>query len=125
MINRRFLRVKVLQAIYAYLESGEENLEKGVQYMLESIDKMKELFVWQLSFIIETKRFAENRIEDNKRKNIPSYEDLNPNMRYVNNRVIAALENNKELRKEEERLKINWADHHDIIRNFYNMMRNS
>lgn len=123
MINRRFLRVKVLQAIYAYLESGEENLEKGVQYMLESIDKMKELFVWQLSFIIETKRFAENRIEDNKRKNIPSYEDLNPNMRYVNNRVIAALENNKELRKEEERLKINWADHHDIIRNFYNMMR--
>ena len=43
-------------------------------------------------------------------------------MRYVNNRVLAALENNKDLRKEEEILKINWADHQDIIRNYYNMM---
>lgn len=125
MINRRFLRIKVLQALYAYLESGEDVTENGVKYLLESIDKMRDLFIWQLSFIIETKRFAENRIEENKHKNIPTFEDLNPNMRYVQNRVIIALENNKELAREEERLKINWADHQDIIRNYYVMMRNT
>ncbi len=125
MINRRFLRVKVLQAVYAYMGSGEEHIEDGVKHLLESIDKMKDLFSWQLSFLVETKRFAENRIEENKRKNFPTQEDLNPNMRYVDNRVLNALENNKDLRKEEERLKINWADHQDIIRNYYNMMRNS
>ena len=32
MINRRFLRVKVLQAIYAYLGSGEEQVESGVKH---------------------------------------------------------------------------------------------
>lgn len=125
MINRTSLRIKVLQALYAYMESGEDNPEKGVNHLMESIDKMKDLFVWQLSFLIETKRFAENRIEENKRKNFPTEEDLNPNMRYVNNRVINALENNKDLRKEEQRLKINWADHQDIIRGYYNMMRNT
>ena len=125
MINRRFLRVKVLQAVYAYMGSGEEQVEAGVKHLLESIDKMHELFVWQLSFLVETKRFAENRIEENKRKNFPTQEDLNPNMRYVNNRVLNTLESNKDLRKEEERLKINWADHQDIIRNYYNMMRNT
>ena len=123
MINRRFLRVKVLQAVYAYMESGEEQVEYGIKHLLESIEKMRELFTWQLSFLVETKRFAENRIEENKHKNFPTKEDLNPNMRYVENRVLNALENNKELRKEEERLKINWADHQDIIRNYYNMMR--
>ena len=81
--------------------------------------------LWQLSFLIETKRFAENRIEENKRKNFPTQEDLNPNMRYVNNRIIQRLENNKDLAKEEQRLKINWADHQDIIRGYYNMMRNT
>ena len=125
MINRRFLRVKVLQAVYAYLGSGEDVVENGVKHLLESIDKMKELFVWQLSFLVETKRFAENRIEENKRKNFPTQEDLHPNMRYVENRVLNALENNRDLRKEEERLKINWADHQDIVRNYYNMMRNT
>ena len=125
MINRRFLRVKVLQAVYAYLGSGEEHVEEGIKHLLESIDKMKDLFSWQLSFLVETKRFAENRIEENKRKNFPTKEDLNPNMRYVNNRILVALENNKDLCKEEERLKINWADHQDIIRNYYNMMRST
>ena len=125
MINRRFLRVKVLQAVYAYLESGEDFVEKGVSHLLESIDKMHELFVWQLSFLVETKRFAENRIEENKRKNFPTQEDLNPNMRYVENRVLNALQNNRDLRREEEELKINWADHQDIVRNYYNFMRNT
>ncbi|MBR5604395.1 MAG: transcription antitermination factor NusB [Bacteroidales bacterium] len=125
MINRRFLRVKVLQAVYAYLESGEDFVENGVKHLLESIDKMHELFVWQLSFLVETKRFAENRIEENKRKNFPTQEDLNPNLRYVQNRVLTALENNRDLRREEESLKINWSDHQDIIRNYYNMMRNT
>lgn len=125
MINRRFLRVKVLQAVYAYLGSGEDVVENGVKHLLESIDKMKDLFVWQLSFLVETKRFAENRIEENKRKNFPTQEDLHPNMRYVENKVLNALENNRDLRKEEERLKINWADHQDIVRNYYNMMRDT
>ena len=125
MINRTSLRIKALQAVYAYMESGEDNPEKGVNHLMESIDKMRDLFVWQLSFLIETKRFSENRIEENKRKNFPTKEDLNPNMRYVNNRVIKRLEDNKDLVKEEQRLKINWADHQDIIRGYYNMMRNT
>ena len=97
MINRRFLRVKVLQAVYAYLGSGEDVVENGVKHLFESIDKMKDLFVWQLSFLVETKRFAENRIEENKRKNFPTQEDLYPNMRYVDNKVLNALENNREI----------------------------
>ncbi len=123
MINRRFLRVKVLQAVYAYWGSGEDFVENGVKHLLDSIDKLKDLFVWQLSFLVETKRFAENRIEENKHKNFPTAEDLNPNMRYVENRILQALENNKDLRKEEERLKINWSNHQDIVRGYYNKMR--
>lgn len=123
MINRRFLRVKVLQAVYAYWGSGEDFIENGVKHLLDSIDKLKDLFVWQLSFLVETKRFAENRIEENKHKNFPTAEDLNPNMRYVENRILQALENNKDLRKEEERLKINWSNHQDIVRGYYNKMR--
>lgn len=123
MLNRRSLRIKVLQAIYAYLESGEENIENGMKYLLASIDKLEELFIWQLSFLVETRRFAEQRIEDNKHKNLPTHEDLYPNMRYVNNRVLLALEDNKDLCKGERLLKINWADQQDLIRNYYVMMR--
>ena len=123
MLNRRYLRAKVLQALYAYLESGNENVEEGIKHLLASIDKLYELFIWQLSFLVETKRFAERRIDENKMKNFPTEEDLHPNMRYVNNRVLLAIEDNLDFRRKESILKINWADQQDILRKYYVEMR--
>ncbi|MGN0032307.1 MAG: transcription antitermination factor NusB [Candidatus Limimorpha sp.] len=125
MLTRRFLRIKVLQALYAYFESGEQVTANGMKELLESITKLRELFVWQLSFLVETKRFAENRITDNKNKFFPTYEDLNPNMRYVNNRLIAAIENNKDFCRTEAALKINWGDRQDVVKNYFNIMKDS
>ena len=126
MLNRRFLRIKVLQALYAYIESGEDNTNNGIKHLLESIDKLYELFIWQLSFLVETKRFAENKITENKHKYIPTYEDLHPNLRYVNNRVLCAIEDNKDFRKQESALKINWADDpQEVVKNYYKLMKDS
>ena len=124
MLNRRFLRIKVLQALYAYIESGETNVNNGIKNLLESIDKLYELFIWQLSFLVETKRFAENKITENKHKYIPTYEDLHPNMKYVNNRLLNLIEDNVDFKKHEAALKINWADDpQEVVKKYYTMMR--
>lgn len=124
MLNRRFLRIKVLQALYAYIESGETNINNGIKNLLESIDKLYELFIWQLSFLVETKRFAENKITENKHKYIPTYDDLHPNMKYVNNRLLNLIEDNVDFKKHEAALKINWADdHQDVVKKYYTMMK--
>ncbi len=126
MLNRRFLRIKVLQALYAYIESGETNVNNGIKNLLESIDKLYELFIWQLSFLVETKRFAENKITENKHKYIPTYEDLHPNLKYVNNRLLNVIEDNVDFKKHEAALKINWADdHQDVVKKYYNMMKDT
>ena len=124
MLNRRFLRIKVLQALYAYIESGETNVNNGIKNLLESIDKLYELFIWQLSFLVETKRFAENKITENKHKYIPTYDDLHPNLKYVNNRLLNLIEDNVDFKKHEAALKINWAnDPQDVVKKYYTMMR--
>ena len=126
MLNRRFLRIKVLQALYAYIESGETNINNGIKNLLESIDKLYELFIWQLSFLVETKRFAENKITENKHKYIPTYEDLHPNLKYVNNRLLNVIEDNVDFKKHEASLKINWAnDHQDVVKKYYMMMKDT
>ena len=126
MLNRRFLRIKVLQALYAYIESGETNVNNGIKNLLESIDKLYELFIWQLSFLVETKRFAENKITENKHKYIPTYDDLHPNMKYVNNRLLNVIEDNIDFKKHEAALKINWADdHQDVVKKYYTMMKDT
>ena len=123
MLNRRFLRIKALQEIYAYHQSEGNDLAKAERHLLESVDNLYELFVYQLSFWVELKHFAERRIEENRNKHFPTEEDLNPNMKFVNNRIINVLDNNRSLLALEEKYKINWADYReDFIRGCYNKM---
>lgn len=123
MLNRRFLRIKALQEIYAYRQSNEHDLAKAERHLLQSVDMLYALFVYQLSFWVEVKRFAERRIEENRNKLLPTKEDLNPNLKFVNNLVLNALDNNNHLIRLEQTYKINWADHReDFIRSFYNRM---
>lgn len=120
MLNRRFLRVKALQSIYAYHQSESSNLSQAERQLLEGVDNLYKLFVYQLSFWVEIKQFAERRIEENKQKHFPTEEDLNPNMKFVNNRILKALDDNKHLIKLEDQYKINWADsREDFIRNMF------
>ena len=120
MLNRRFLRVKALQEIYAFRQSKSTNLQQAERQLLEGVEDLYKLFVYQLSFWVEIKKFAERRIEENKNKLIPTQEDLNPNMKFVNNRVLNALDDNRHLMALEEKYKINWADsREDFIRKLY------
>ena len=120
MLNRRFLRVKALQSIYAYHQSESSNLPQAERQLLEWVEDLYKLFVYQLSFWVEIRHFAERRIEENKQKHFPTEEDLNPNMKFVNNSILKALDDNKHLMKLEELYKINWADsREDFIRNMF------
>lgn len=124
MLSRRFLRIKVLQELYAYRQTGETDLAMGERQLLTGIDKLYELFIWQVSFWVEVRRFAEFRLEENKLKHLPTEEDLNPNMRFVNNRVLRVLDENMSFLRLEESYGINWADHRNgLIRNFYYKLR--
>ena len=123
MLNRRFLRIKALQEIYAYHQSDSSNLPQAERHLLQEVDDLYKLFVYQLSFWVEVKKFAERRIEENKQKHFPTEEDLNPNLKFVNNRILNVLEDNKHLLSLEDQYKINWADsREDFIRSFYNRL---
>lgn len=123
MLSRRHLRVKVLQALYAYFQSGNARVDQGENQLVLSINKLFELFIHQLSFLIETARFADNRINDNKSKQLPTAEDMNPNMRFAQNRVLMAINNNRDFQKKEALYKINWSQDQEVVRKFYNTIR--
>lgn len=125
MLSRRHLRVKVLQALYAYFQSNNTQLDQGEKQLLLSINKLYELFIYQLSFLVEVQRYSAHRVEENKGKHLPTEEDLNPNMRFVNNRILTAIANNRDFLKKEQIYKINWSQEKELIRKFYITMRES
>ena len=55
MVNRRHIRIKVMQSVYALLQSNSDDLPKEEKYLLFSIDKIFDLYVLQLLLLVEIK----------------------------------------------------------------------
>lgn len=125
MLSRRQLRIKVLQSLYAYIQSENDRMDQAERQLLQSIDSILDLSLHHISLVLEVVQYAERRIEEGRLKHLPSNEDLNPNLRFVGNPVIALLKANREVNRGLDRLKISWHEHDDVIRKVYNQLRSS
>ncbi len=123
MLYRRHLRIKVLQALYSWYSGSSNNLPSGEKQLFQSIDKLYELFIYQLSFLLEVKDFALLRMEKNKKKYFPTEDDLHPGQKFVENKALNLLKENKSFQKEVEKLKINWKPEENMILIFYKLLR--
>lgn len=125
MLNRRHLRIKVFQAVYSYLRGAKNDLGIGERELLSSVNRIHELFVLHASVFTELHSFATKRIEERKNKRLPSQEDLNPNLRFVDNQLLKALSNSNSLQIKIEDYKISWASHGDVIQKLYKTIEDS
>ncbi len=122
MISRRLLRIKVLQAAYAYFKSGNSSLDKSEKELFFSIGKTYELYLSIFKLIIELARYAGARIELAREKLSPSYQDLNPNTRFRDNQLITHLVNHESLNNLFKKHKISWDNNPELIRNLYKQL---
>ncbi len=116
MLSRRHLRIKVLQALYAFNVSLNDRLDLGEKELMRSLDKLYEIYIWQLSLVVEIVNFARKRMEENKQKFFPTEEDLSPNIRFINNAFCKKLLSNADFNHYLNKYKINWSDQEDLIR---------
>ncbi|HNT41213.1 MAG TPA: transcription termination factor, partial [Tenuifilaceae bacterium] len=98
MINRRLLRIKILQVLFAYFRSNNDslsNLEKELHF---SIEKSYQLYLLVLLLPEALADVALEKIELGKQKFRPTADELNPNTRFVDNPLIHILRNNQALK---------------------------
>ncbi|HAO14751.1 MAG TPA: transcription antitermination factor NusB [Tenacibaculum sp.] len=97
MINRRHIRVKVMQSVYAMQQSNNQDLIKEEKFLKHSIQKMFDLYVLNLQLLVEVQKLARKRLELSKKKILATEEDLNPNTKFIDNRLLKLLSNSVSL----------------------------
>ena len=124
MLNRRHLRIKVLQTVYAFSQSNNTNLVAGERELMHGINKMYDLYVYYLTMFDSFTHFAEIKAEEAKRKNFTTDKDLNPNLKFVNNRFIALLKNNISIKSASLSTKVNWSGdvEQNVLLKLYNYL---
>ncbi len=119
MISRRILRIKVLQIIYAHLKSGNESFENTEKQLQLSIQKLYELFHYLLLLIIDISELAEEKIELAKQKRIPTAEDLAPNTRFIDNKIISFFKENIQFNEYVKKNKLTWVNYPELSKGLY------
>jgi N utilization substance protein B len=122
MISRRIIRTKVLQILYAHVSTADKPVSVSENELHFSIQKTYDLYHLLLSLPIELCDYAEKIIGIRKMKNFPTQEELNPNLRFVSNRLVNKLRINKDLSDFIQKNKVNWANSQDLIKNIYQSM---
>ena len=125
MISRRLLRIKAMKALYAHLKSESDSLAASERSFVTSIDKTYDLYFHMLSLIVEIARYAENRQEMAKQKKLPTYEDLNPNRKFVENSVIALIADSDSVNDYVAAHKLAWAQYPELIKSLFAQLEQS
>ena len=109
MINRRHIRVKVMQSVYAMIHAKSDNIVKEEKFLRQSIDKMYDLYILSLDMLVRVNQIAEKTSEISKKKYFVTKEELNPNRKFIDNKVIKTLKESVSLQNyiEENNLN-NW-----------------
>ncbi|WP_177734275.1 transcription antitermination factor NusB [Flavobacterium inviolabile] len=126
MLNRRHIRVKVMQSIYAMHQNSSDNLEKEEKFLFYSIENIQDLYLIMLSSLVEIKRAEEDFIDKSSKKHLATKEERNPNKKFVSNAVLEILSENNSLSIALEDRKINnWKNNDDYILILLDDIKNS
>lgn len=88
MINRRHIRVKVMQSVYALLQSKSDILDKEEKFLYSSIDRMFDLYTLVIRLFVEVRNMEKNYIVISQKKYLATKEELNPNKKFINNEIF-------------------------------------
>ena len=116
MINRVLIRLKIVQIIYAYYKNSGKTVKATEDEVFFSLSKAYDLYNHMLLLMVGITHYAADRISFLSMKIRPTESDKNPNLKFINNRFIAQLENNEQLVKFAEKSKLNWVDNSDLLR---------
>lgn len=124
MINRVLIRLKVIQIVYSYYQNGGKNIESAEKELLFSLSKAYDLYNYLLLLMVALTNYAQKRIAASKAKHAPTKEELHPNMKFVNNKFAAQLEENAQLLEFQVNQKRSWEDN-DILKTLMEEIQNS
>ncbi|MBQ7690453.1 MAG: transcription antitermination protein NusB [Muribaculaceae bacterium] len=111
MITRILIRVKVLQTLYSYmLTKPYRTMDQAIKELDNAFEKSHELYYYLLRLLVELTDLQDRRLDEAKHKFKPTDEELNPDTRFIDNRLVQALRDNAQFTRYCRNRLIAWDD---------------
>lgn len=88
--------------------ASRDNISDAVNTLSVSMGKARELYFRLLLLPVELVNLRRDQLEENRNKYVPTDEDLNPNMRFVENQLVAAISEDPDMIEYVEENRLSW-----------------
>ncbi len=126
MLTRRHIRVKVLQSLYAFYQTQEQDLDKQEKFLTYSISQMQDLHALMLHLMVAMRDHAKSYLEKSQKKFLATDSEKYPSKNFLENKVIDLLANNINLITYLKNKKLNnWRLDDEYVTLLFNDLRTS
>ena len=122
MLSRRLIRIKAFKTLFAYVGSESDNAASAQKTLLESCDKVKDLYYFLLNISSSLVNVAEDKIAAGMRKFHPTEAEAHPNLKFVHNRFAQLLSDDPEFGRYCQKRGLTWGEWEPFVRHVYNSM---
>ncbi len=124
MLTRRHIRVKVLQSIYAFNKSENQDLEKQENFLLYTMVQTQDLYLLMLQLFIALRDRAEKYLIKSQQKYLATDLDKNPSRIFIENKVISLIDSNSDFSEIIKNKKLNyWEGDDEYVTILFNSLK--
>ena len=124
MINRKLIRVKIVQLTYAYYQNGHHNMDTAEKELLFSLSKAYDLYNYLLGLIVAITQEERRRVDIATRRAEREGTEA-PSQRFAFNKFATQLEENKQLNLFMEDKKMSWENDVEAVRKLCDQIERS
>jgi len=120
MINRRNIRVKVMQTLYTITTlEGEGKPGEEVKILQKHFDQTRQLFIYLTYFLSEVAHYAEKDAQTRAGKHLTTYEDLHVNTKISGNLILLKISEDASFREFEKKDKPEQLLDKEMVKRIY------
>ena len=123
MLNRRILRIKAFKVVYSRVENPAMTFPEAESELERSCESTRDLYLRLLAVAAPLTAEARSRADAAMHKFNPTEEELHPNLKFINNAVVPALENDPDFSRIIKKKKITWDNDDVFLRNLYESIK--
>src|SRR5690606_7342859 len=125
MLNRRHLRVKVMQTLYAYSFSEDKQIKDFEKVLFKSVEEVNEMYIWTLNLLDEVAEYVVIDAESRAAKYLPTEKDRMLTTKLNSNTFIESLRQNRDYLELVKKYKVSWDFDPEIVRSVFAKLKDS
>ncbi len=120
MISRRLIRIKAMQTYYVFIQdNGEKTKDALWKELLHNINSSYNLYIYMHCLLVSVFDYAQEITEIKKNKLLPNQSDLNPNTKFIDNKVIQLFRDCPEVMSYLSNSDYNWSEYREFVKKIY------